>query len=304
MSQEMLDNQRDVVKNERREAYENQPYGMVEIAIQQALWPRGHGNWNLTIGSMEDLDAAKLADVEAFWRTYYRPSNATLVIVGGFDVAKTRALIQTLFGWMPTQAVPARRTLEQPVTPLAKAAVIETTDQVQVPKVIVALRGPAAYAADSAALEIAMRVLGGGRTSRLYRRLVFQDRLATEAYTEKNDQMLGSELFIEAVARPGVSAATLRAAIEDEVRKLATTPPTAAEIERARRTIEVQLLNALENPATRANQLAVWAAYTGDPDHLAEERAALAAVTPATCRAAIATWLRLDAAVVATVVPK
>ncbi len=304
MSQELLDNQRDIVKNERRESYENQPYGMVEIAIQQALWPRGHGNWNLTIGSMEDLDAARLADVEAFWRTYYRPSNATLVIVGGFDVARTRALIQTLFGWMPKQAVPARRTLEQPVTPLDRTVVIETTDQVQVPKVIVAMRGPAAFAADSPALEVAMRVLGGGRTSRLYRRLVFQDRLATEAYTELNEQMLGSELSIEAVARPGVSAAKLRAAIEDELRKLAITPPTAAEIERARRTIEVQLLNSLENPATRANQLAVWAAYTGDPDHLAEQRAALAAVTPARCQAAIATWLRLDAAVIATVLPK
>jgi zinc protease len=304
VSQELLDNQRDVVKNERREDYENQPYGMVEIAIQQALWPRGHGNWNLTIGSMEDLDAARLADVEAFWRTYYRPSNATLIIVGGFEVAKTKALIQTLFGWMPKQAVPARRTLAAPVTPLEKAVVIETTDQVQVPKVIVAMRGPEAFAADSAALEIAMRVFGGGKTSRLYRRLVFRDRLATEAYTEQNDQMLGSELFVEAVARPGVSAAALRAAIEDELRKLASAPPTAAEIERARRTLEVQLLNSLENPSTRANQLAVWAAYTGDPDHLAEERAALAAVTPASCQAAIARWLRLDAAVIATVVPK
>ena len=106
------------------------------------------------------------------------------------------------------------------------------------------------------------------------------------------------------MARPGVSAATVRAAIEDEVRKLASSPPTAAEIERARRMIEVALLNSLENPASRANQLAVWAAYTGDPDHLVEERAALAAVTPASALAAIQKWVRLDAAVTATVMPE
>ena len=303
MSQALLDNQRDIVKNERRQSYENRPYGMVELQIQHALWPKGHGNWNLTIGSMEDLDAARIEDVEAFWRRYYRPSNATLIIVGGFDVAQTKAMIEKLFGWMPAQAVPKRRKLDAPVTPLAKAVTIATTDNVQVPKVIVSLRAPEAYGKDIPELSVAMRVLGGGKTSRLYRRLVFQDRLATEAYAYLNDQMLGSELTIAAVARPGVDAAAVRAAIEDEMRRLVSEPPSAAEIERARRMIEVALLNSLENPASRANQLAVWAAYTGDPDHLAEERAALAAVTAESCLAAVKRWVRLDAAVTATVMP-
>jgi predicted Zn-dependent peptidase len=103
MNADVLANQRDVVKNERRQSYENRPYGVAALTIQQALWPKGHGNWNLTIGTMTDLDAASLADVEAFWRTYYVPSNATLLVAGRFDPAATRARIERLFGWMPTK---------------------------------------------------------------------------------------------------------------------------------------------------------------------------------------------------------
>lgn len=304
MSPALLDNQRDVVKNERRQQIENRPYGQVELLITQALWPRGHGNWNLTIGTMEDLDRATMADVEAFWRTYYRPSNATLVVVGGFDPAKTRALIQTLFGWMPAQPRPPHRTLEAPVTPLPRAATIETTDRVQVPKVLVAMRAPEAYGKETAELALAAELLGGGKTSRLHRRLVFTDQIATDAYAYLSEQMLGSELMVAAVARPGVSAARLRAALEDELRGLRTRPPTAAEFERARRVLEVELLTGLENPASRAGQLAEWAAYTGQPDHLAASRAALAAVTPESLARAIERWISLDHAVTAIVLPE
>ncbi len=304
MSPALLDNQRDVVKNERRQQIENRPYGRVELMIQQALWPRGHGNWNLTIGTMEDLDAASMEDVEAFWRTYYRPSNATLVVVGGFDVAKTKALVETLFAWMPKQDVPRRRTLTAPVTPLPRPATIQTTDKVQVPKVILAMRGPEAYSQESYDLAIASYVLGSGKTSRLHKRLVFQDRLATEAYAALNDQMLGSELSIAAVARPGTTAQQLRDVLVEELARMKTEPPTAEDIERARRVIEVGLLSSLENPASRAGRLAEWAAYTGDPDHLAETRAALAKVTPESCARAIARWMSIDHAVTAIVSPE
>jgi zinc protease len=304
MSPALLTNQRDIVKNERRQSIENRPYGKVELEIQQALWPKGHGNWNLTIGTMEDLDAASMEDVEAFWRTYYRPSNATLVIVGGFDVGKTKALIEKLFAWMPNQPVPRRRTLTAPVVPLPRPRTIETTDKVQVPKVIIAMRAPEAYSQASFDLTIASYLLGAGKTSRLYKRLVFQDRIATEASAYLNDQMLGSELAISAVARPGVTAQQVRAVLEEEVQRMVKEPPTAADIERARRVIEVGLLSSLENPASRAGRLAEWAAYTGDPDHLAETRAALAKVTPESCAKAIRDWVSLDHAVTAIVMPE
>ena len=304
MNASVLTNQRDVVKNERRQSYENRPYGQADLLVQQALWPKGHGNWNLTIGTMADLDAASLEDVEGFWRTYYRPSNATLVVVGAMDVAATKQLIDTLFAWMPAQAVPVRRTLDAPVEPLAQAVLLETTDKVQVPKVIVQLRGPEAYGAGATDLGIAAQILGGGKTSRLYKRLVFKDRLATEAYAYLSPQFLGSELQIAAVARPGVSADALRKAIEEEVQAMTAAPPSEAEVERARRVEQVALLSTMENLGSRANQLAEWAAYTGEPDRLARSQAELAAVTPASVDAAARRWLRLDAAVTMIVRPE
>ncbi len=304
MNKGVLDNQRDVVKNERRQSYENRPYGMADLLVPQALWPKGHGNWNLTIGTMEDLDAASLGDVEQFWRTYYLPSNATLVVVGGFDVARTKQQIATLFAWMPKRPKPPLRTLDAPVTPLAAPVRLTSTDNVQAPKVIFQMRAPEAYGAGFTDLAIATQILGGSKTSRLSKRLVFQDQLVTEVYAYLNPQALGSELQIAAVAKPGVDIARIEAAIVEEIGKLHAAPPSAAEVERARRVVEVGLLSSLENVASRAGQLAAWAAYTGDPDHLAEDQAALAAVTPASVHASAKAWIRPEAAVVMTVNPK
>ena len=303
MNLDVFTNQRDVVKNERRQSYENRPYGMADLQVQQALWPKGHGNWNLTIGTMADLDRASLADVEQFWRTYYLPSNATLVVVGGFDVARVKQQIQTLFAWMPTKKKPTLRTLDTPVTPLEKAVRLTMTDNVQAPKVIIQLRAPEAYGAGFTDLAIATQILGGSKTSRLSKRLVFKDQLVTEVYATLSPQFLGSELQIAAVAKPGVDIAKVEAAIIEEINALTSAPPSAAEVERARRVTEVGLLSSLENLASRAEHLASWAAYTGDPDHLAEDQAELAAVTPDSVLAAARTWIRLDAAVTMIVTP-
>jgi zinc protease len=304
MNQTVLDNQRDVVKNERRQSYENRPYGVADLDVTLALWPEGHGNHNLTIGSMEDLTAASLADVEAFWRTYYRPSNATLVIAGGIDVEATRKLVEKYFAWMPAQDRPATVKLVAPVEPLAEAKELSTTDRVQVPKVIVAFRGDAPYSATSTDLELAAQVLGGGKTSRLYRRLVMQDRLATEASAYYQQQMLGGELQVHVIARDGVDLAKLRAAIEAEIAALRDAPVAAGELDRARRTLESGRLKSLENLAARASSIATWAATTGDPDFLAEELALYAAVTPASLQATAKKWLASTAAVTMTVLPK
>ena len=304
MNQTVLDNQRDVVKNERRQSYENRPYGVAELELQQLLWPPGHGNHNLTIGTMEDLTAASLGDVEQFWRSYYRPSNATLVIAGGFAVDDVKKLVEKYFVWMPAQTKPATRKLDGPVEPMGQAVEKTTTDRVAVPKVIVAFRTDAPYTPASADLELAAQVLGGGKTSRLYRRLVMTERLASEAEAFYTPQILGGELQIHAVARDGVDPAKLRAAIEAELASLRGKPIEAAELDRARRTLEANRLKALENIAARAASIAMWNAYTGDPDHLAEELALLDAVTPASLQAAVARWLATSAAVTMTVMPK
>ena len=303
MNQSVLDNQRDVVKNERRQRVENAPYGVASLEVQQALWPPGHGNHNLTIGTMEDLTAATLEDVEAFWRQWYRPSNATLVIVGGIDVAATRALVDKYFAWMPTQERPEARTLEEPVRPLAKTIELTNRDRVQAPKVTRAWRTDAAYTDAAINLNVAAQVLGGGKTSRLYKRLVFQDRLATTVYAYQADQMLGGELYIEAIAREGVDPAAVAKAIDEEVERLRKDGVTDQELVRAKRVIESSRLAGLEHLASRAGAIGAWAAYTGDPDHLAEELAQYAKVTPASLQAAVKTWLRGDAFVGMTVLP-
>ncbi len=304
MNQSVLDNQRDVVKNERRQSYENQPYGLAALAVQQALWPPGHGNHNLTIGTMEDLTAASLADVEAFWRTYYLPSNATLVIAGGIDLDEAQALVATYFAWMPTRPTPARVLLTAPVTPLRGPVELATTDRVEVPAVTMVWRTDAPYTAAAADLEVAAQLLGGGKTSRLYRRLVFTDRLATEVYARQSDQLLGGEFSIDAIAREGVAIEDVRDAVRDELAALRRKAPAAAEVARARRVLEASRLGGLENLASRAAAIAGWAAYTGDPDHLAEELALLRAVTPKSLHASVGAWLAADAAVTMIIRPE
>jgi zinc protease len=299
----VLRRQRDVVKNERREDYENRPYGMADLEVQAALWPEGHGYHHPIIGSMEDLDAATLDDVEAFWRRWYRPSNATLVICGGIDVEETRALVEKYFGWMPAQEAP-RRAVTAVLAPRETPVELESTDRVQVPKVMLAWRAGAPYTDASADLEVASQILGGGEASRLYQRLVFRDRLATEVDVYLADQVMGGELHVEALAREGVDAAALRAAIVEEIAALRDEGPTADEVERARRVIEASRLAGLENIASRAGAIAEWAAYADDPDHLAEELAMLRAVTEASVRASAATWLGADSAVTMTVHPE
>jgi zinc protease len=297
MNERVLTNQRDVVKNEMRQSILNQPYGIAEIMMQPVLWPEGHGNHNLTIGTMADLDAASLADIEHFWRRWYVPSNATLVIVGGFDVEATRALVQRYFGWLPRAPAPAGARLEAPVEPRREPARLEGTDRVSVPAVMIAWRADAADTAGSADLEVAAHLLGGGKTSRLYKRLVMKDRLATSVTADLFSLSLGGELHVQAVAREGVSDAALEAALRDELSAFRTRPPGQADIERARRYLQAELIASLEGLPGRAETIARWAALYGDPDHLDEELARLAAVTPATVQASVARWMSEQSAV-------
>ncbi len=304
MDQADLDNQRDVVENEHRDNIANQPYGQADYDIQLALWPEGHGNHNPTIGSLADLAAASLADVEAFWRTWYVPSNATLVICGGVDPVATRALVERYFGWMPAKPRPTGATLTSPVTPREAAIDLAGTDRVEASKVIVAWRTDAPLSDASTDLEVAAQLLGGGRTSRLYRRLVMEDRLASDVATYLYDQTLGGELHVEAMVRDGVDPAAVRASLDDEVAKLRDQLPGDDEVARAKRVLESERLEGLENVASRAEALAEWAALTGEPDHLAEELAQLRAVTPARIRDSARAWLAADAAVTMIVRPK
>ncbi|HUH05425.1 MAG TPA: pitrilysin family protein [Kofleriaceae bacterium] len=303
MDQKVLDNQRDVVKNERRQSYEDQPYGLAELMVQQALWPPGHGNHNLTIGTMEDLTAASLADVEAFYRSYYVPNNAILVIGGDLDPVRTRALVSKYFGWMPRRADPPHVELVGVVEPLRGARELTTTDDVQATKVMMAWRSPTPFTRGSRDLEVAAQLLAGGKSSRLNQTLVFERRLADSVIAYQNPEMLGGEMRIEVIARKDASIAEIRKVIDAELTRLATEPPSASELERARRIMEADTIESLQSLYRRVAQLAEYQAYTGTADHFAADLAMLRATTAAGVRDAVRTWLRLDARVVITVTP-
>ena len=172
-----LDNQRDVVLNERRQSYENQPYGMASLLIQDALWPKDHGYHWSTIGYPADLKAATVPDVAAFFKTYYVPNNATMVIAGDVKVDDVKKLVDKYFSWIPKAPTPARPQYKAPA-PLTKEIVIKTTDDVQVPRVYLTWRGPAGFTAEEPALDALAAILGDGKSSRLYKRLVYDEKIA------------------------------------------------------------------------------------------------------------------------------
>jgi zinc protease len=303
IDQAALDNQRDIVKNERRQSYDNAPYGAPELRLPQALWPAEHGNAHPVIGAMADLDGARLDDVLAFWRAYYTPSNATIVLVGGFDPDAARALITTYFGAMTATPRPATRVLDAPIAPRDQPVALAARDDVSVPEVVIAWRADAPYTPVSSDLEVAAYLLGGSRTSRLYRRLVMKDRVAAEVYVSYDPHVLGGELAIHAIALDGVAAPRLRAAIEDELARFRKAPATEDELARARTALWADRLASLENLASRAGAIAEWNAFAGQPDFLAQEDELLRAVTAARLATTAQTWLASAAAVTMIVTP-
>ncbi len=297
-----LDNQRDVVLNERRQSYENQPYGMAELWIQENLWPKDHGYHWSTIGYPADLNAASVPDVSAFFKQYYIPNNATMVIAGDVKPDNVKKLVEKYFGWLPKGADPKRPQYKTPA-PITKEIVINTTDDVQVPRVHLSWRGPTAYSAEQPALDIASVLLGDGKSSRLYKRLVYDEKIAQDVRAYCNAEEIGGECRIVATAKPGVDPKRLIKEIGEEVERLAKTAPDAKELERAQNAYEASFLNGLEPTLQRAIKLAEYDVMTKDPDFFAKDLARYRAVTAAQVRDGVAKFLKPNARIVLTISP-
>ena len=297
-----LDNQRDVVLNERRQSYENRPYGMAELLIPENLWPKGHGYHWSTIGYPADLKAASVKDVADFFRTYYVPNNATMVIAGNVKLDEVKKLVEKYFAWIPRGAEPARPQYRTP-PPITKEIVVDTTDDVQVPRVYLSWRGPAHFTAEQPALDMAASILADGKSSRLYKRLVYDEKIAQDVSAYFNAETLGGEFRIVVTAKPGVDPKRLKQEISEEIAKLAATPPEAKELERAQNSHEAAFLTGLEPTLQRAIQLAAYDVFANDPDYFAKDLARYRAVTPAQVRAAVAKYLQPNARVVLTIRP-
>jgi zinc protease len=304
MSPARVDGQRDVVKNERRQSYENRPYGMPELELDTMLWPKGHPySWS-TIGSMEDLSAASHEDVQEFFRTYYAPNNASLVIAGDIDLATTKALVEKWFS-----DVPAGR----PVPPVAPPAAMLTgvsrktmTDRVQLPRLYLAWLTPGLHRPGDAALDVVSSLLTSGKNSRLYKRLVYELQIAQDVQAYQGSQMLGSAFYIQATARPGKTAEELQTVIDEEIDKLAATPPEPRELERALNQIEASFLRQAERVGGfggKANQLNAYYTNTGMPDFFNEDLARYRSLDATDISSAVGRYLPKDRRVEMIVLP-
>lgn len=253
MTQEKLETQRKVVLNERRQSYENVPYGKVEDVLPPALFPKGHPYSWPVIGSSADLRAATLQDVKAFFDTWYVPSNATLVIAGDVDLAQVMALVNKYFGFLPKRPVPEQVTAA--TAKLTSEVKLQLTDKVELDKVVMAWLSPPIGTEGDAACDVLSVVLGRGKASRLYQRLVYRDQLATEVEVQQESRQLQSVFRLSALARPGVDVHALEKAIDEEVQRLRDNGPTLAELEAARTLIYTGAARRLESLVSRATFL-------------------------------------------------
>jgi predicted Zn-dependent peptidase len=277
---EELDRQRKVVQNERRQSYENRPYGQSELVIPDAMYPDAHPYHWPTIGSHADLEAASVQDVRDFFTHFYLPSNASLVVAGDFDPAAARALVDRYFGWIPHRAAPARRPPPDPS--LSSGREIALTDRVQLPRLRLCWHSPALFAPGDADLDLSAQVLGGGKSSRLYRSLVFEQRIAQDAFAYQSSQMLGSLFHVGVTAKPGVSLDDVRRAVDEQLGRFAADGPTDEEVERARNTHLADFYKSLDHLQTRADMLNHYEHVLGDPDGVERDLTRYEAATRAT----------------------
>ena len=297
-----LDNQRDVVLNERRQSYENRPYGMASLLINEALYPKDHGYHWSTIGYVSDLKAAAVPDVAAFFKKYYVMNNATMVVAGDVKFDDVKRLVEKYFAWIPKGETPARPQYKTP-PPITKEIVIDTTDDVQVPRVYLTWRGPAGFTAEEPALDTLGAILGDGKSSRLYKRLVYDEKIAQDVNAGFDGQMIGGDFTIIATAKPGVDPQRLIKEITEEVAKISTTAPDAKEVERATNSQEAGFLAGLEPVLPRAIQLAKYDVQAHDPDFFGKDLARRRAVTPAQVKDVAVKYLKPNARVTLTIRP-
>ncbi|HVZ75179.1 MAG TPA: pitrilysin family protein [Polyangia bacterium] len=286
ITEEELEKQRKVVLNERRQSYENRPYGRGELRIPEVMYPEAHPYHWPTIGSQADLEAASVDDVRNFFERFYRPSNASLAIAGDFEPAEARRLVERYFGWQAKRERP--RPPSPPPVSLDGPRAETLTDRVQLPRLRLAWHSPALFSPGDADLDIAAHVLGGGKSSRLYRTLVYDQRIAQDVFAYQGSQLLTSLFQVGLTAKPGHDLDELERATDVELARLASDGPTAAEVDRARNTHLADFYKSLDHLQTRADLLNHYQHLIGDPGGVERDVARYEAATPATVRDAFA----------------
>jgi zinc protease len=266
-----LEAQRDVVRNERRQSYENRPYGLASEALLAALYPHEHPYSWPVIGSMPDIGAATLADVHAFCRQYYTPNNASIAVAGDVDAAHVRAAVESWFADIPAGPPVTRPDPAAPTLAATRRIIME--DDVSLARLYVAWHSPAVFAEGDAALDVAAAILAHGRASRLYRSLVYDRQLAQSVSAYQGSAVLGSTFRIVVTARPGVCLGPIERAVRAELDALSQ-EVGARELERAVNGIETGFIDSLQNVGGfggRADQLNMYLFHTGEPDYAGQD---------------------------------
>jgi len=301
VTQENLDNQRDAVKEEKRLNYDNRPYSNAFLRLNELIY-RNPRNAHSTIGSMEDLDDATIDDVREFFRVYYAPNNAVLAVCGDFDSAEARAFVEKYFASIPPQPAPAPVDVSESAE-VAALGEIYPDPFAQLPAIMLGWKVPARRTEDYYSLSLASDLLLDGDSSRLYQRLVKGEESVVAIQGGVGERRGPSTVYVFAIPKPGRTTQEIRATMQEEIKRLATEGPTPEEMEKLRNTLLNDAVRSRQSTLYRAQRLAEYALYDGDPNLFNTEMERYLAVTPEEIRRAVGKYLLTDNLSVMEVVP-
>ncbi len=302
MTQEKLDKQRAVVRNERRQTSENRPYGRADLRVHGLMFPEGHPYHNTVIGSHEDLQAATVDDVKNFFATYYVPSNASMVVAGDFDPQAIKPLINKLFGSLPRGS----DVVHPPATPakLSEVKRLTMTDKVQFARTTMVYRSPKRFAAGDGEMDLTAAILSDGISSRLYQRLVYQDKLAVDVSAYQASMLLGSLFYVEVTAQPGVALDDVERAMDEELARFVAKGPTAEELDRQKSKIEYGMVSRLQSLLGKADRLNAYQFFYGEPNSFKQDLERYRSATVEDVRQWAGRVLTPDARLILRVIPE
>lgn len=303
LTEEKLNNQREVVKNEKRQNYDNRPYGLVPARIAEVMYPPTHPYHWLTIGSLADLDAASMEDVKAFFRRFYTPNNASLAIAGDFDPREARRWVEKYFG--PIARGPRVERVAAPQPRLDREIRQTMEDRVSLSRLYITWHSVPQWTPDDAALDVLARILGGGKSSRLYKSLVYERQIAQDIFSSNFSREIAGQFQIVATAKPGRSLDELERAINAELDRIKSQGPTREEVERAYNAIEANFIYGLQTVGGfggKSDQLNQYAIFLNDPGYFEKDLARYRRVTTQDVQRVARTYLT-DKRFVLNVVP-
>jgi predicted Zn-dependent peptidase len=301
VTQENLDNQRNAVQEEKRLNYDNRPYSNAYLRLNELIY-RNPANAHSTIGSMQDLDDATIEDIREFFRIYYAPNNAVLVICGDFDQREARALVEKYFATIPRQPVPPPVDVSEP---LEVAAPAETYPDpfAQLPALMLGWKAPARRSTDAYALTLASELLLEGESSRLYQKLVKGDESVVAVQGGIGERRGPSSLYLFAIPKPGRTTEEIRRTVTDEIARLAAEGPSAEEMEKLRNSLLNDAVRGRQTTMYRAQRLAEYTLYDGDPHLVNTEIEHYLGVTPEQIKEAVARYLHTNNHALIEIIP-